>query len=115
MTPQSPTNFGIKVSKAGVNVNNATDNQLLYKNDYNAETFFGSTGSISFGNLMNGGQGMQVVDSTGFVLFELQGQTWYWYDKNYGTNVMQVGLLPDGSYGWAVATQGNNVADAFKG
>lgn len=59
------------------------------------------------------GFGMSIADSTGYILFELNGETWLWYDKTTGKNVMQVGLLPDGSYGWAVAAKGFNVSDGF--
>lgn len=109
--------FGIKVSQQGVNVNNANPNQLIYQNDYNTQTFFmnsgtGSTGKLNFGQNPDGTYGMSVVNSGGQTLFELNGETFFWYD-NLGNNIMQVGLLPDGTYGWAVATPGNSVADAY--
>ncbi len=163
MSPQSNNNnfFGIKVSKPGINVNQASPSQLIYQNDYSAETFYGlsnpalklgnigsagsptygmniydsngnitmtlgelgssaygmsvpsTNGTINFGLLSNGNLGMQAQDTSGYVLFEMDGQTWYWYDKTTGKNVMQVGLLPDGTYGWAVAASGYNVADGF--
>ena len=69
--------------------------------------------SINFGTLADGTFGFNITDSSGFVLFELNASTWKWFDKNYNVNVMQVGELPDSSYGWAVATQGNNVSQAF--
>lgn len=72
-----------------------------------------TNGTIDFGNISNSQLGMQVIDDTGYVLFEMTGQTWYWYDKTTNTNVMQVGLLPDGTYGMAVAENGYNVADGF--
>jgi hypothetical protein len=56
---------------------------------------------------------LSVVDGTGFTLFTMDGQTWKWYDKINNKNIMQVGKLPDGTYGWAIAKVGNNVADAF--
>lgn len=107
--------FGVKVSKQGTNVINAPDNQLLYKNDYSKETFFGSSGNISFGSFTSAvtnqpAQGLQVVNSNGKVIFELNGQTWYWFDAN-GNIVMEVGYLPVAQiYGWAVATPGNTLA-----
>lgn len=114
MNPNNPNKFfGVKVSKPGINVNNASDSQLIYKNDYSTQTFYGTTGNIGFGVLADGNLGMQVTDSSGFVLFKMEGQTWYWYDKTTGKNVMQVGLLPDGTYGWAVAATGYNVSDGF--
>jgi len=117
MTPQSNTFFGQKVSQPGVNVNHATDNQLLYKNDYSSQTFYGTNGNITFGAFTssitgNQVQGQQIVDSSGNVTFEQDGQTQYWFDGN-GYNIMQVGLLPDGTYGWVVATPGTNVADSY--
>lgn len=105
--------FGIKVSKPNVNVNNANDNQLIFKNDFTTQTFFTDTGSLSFGTISNNQLGMQITDSSGFVLFTMTGNTWNWYDKTTGKNVMQVGLLPDGTYGWAIAKPGKNVSEGF--
>lgn len=69
--------------------------------------------TMNFGILANGNLGMDITDNTGFTLFELTGSTWYWYDKNFNVNVMQVGLKPDKTYGWAVAAQGDNVSQGF--
>lgn len=163
MSPQSNQNnfFGVKVSKPGINVNNASDSQLIYKSDYSTDTWYGdyyksleigqigtasslaygmnvynskgdvsltlgqlggdsygmsvpaSSGTIYFGLLSDGNLGIQVQDTTGYILFEMTGQTWFWYDKTTSKNVMQVGLLPDGTYGWAVAASGYNVSDGF--
>lgn len=107
--------FGQKVSLPGININSASDSELLYKLDYDNsnQTFYGSTGTIQFGKLADGNLGMQTVDADGFVLFKLEGQTWYWYDKTTGKNIMQIGLLPDGTYGWAIADTGKDVADGI--
>lgn len=59
------------------------------------------------------GVGLSIVDSSGFTLFKMDGQTWYWYDKTTTKNVMQIGKLPDGTYGTAIAKSGFNVQDAF--
>lgn len=56
---------------------------------------------------------MQLTDTSGFVLFTMNGSTWKWYDKTTGKNIMQVGLLPDGTYGWAIAKTGKNVIDGY--
>lgn len=124
MNPSSPSNpappfFGTQVSQPGVDVTQATSNQLLYQLDLNAgtQTFFGTNGDISFGlftSIVTGKQtmGLQVSNTSGNVVFEMDGQSWYWFDAN-GNNIMQVGLLPDGTYGWAVATPGNSVKQAF--
>ena len=105
--------FGQKVSKEGKNVYNASDADLIYKNDYSTQTFYNSNGSLSFGLNVDGTYGMQTLDPNGYLLFEMSGQTWKWYDPNTGYNVMQVGLLPDGTYGFAVANAGYNVADGY--
>lgn len=107
--------YGVKVSQVGVPVNQANDNQLTYKLDYNTgiQTFYGANGtSLNFGPNPDGTLGLNIQNSSNQVLFELSGETWIWYD-NEGNSIMEVGLLPDGSYGWAVATPGNSVADAF--
>lgn len=70
--------------------------------------------SVTYGLLSDGTPGMQITDSSGFVLFKLTGKTWYWYDKNFGTNTMQAGLLPNGDYGWVATPPANNVTDAFE-
>lgn len=76
-----------------------------------------STGfSISLGVIQGStgeGVGLSVTDSTNFNLFKMDGQTWFWYDATTHKNVMQVGLLPDGSYGWSVAAPGHDVSEGF--
>lgn len=52
-------------------------------------------------------------DTSGNLIFKNDGQTQFVYDETTGKNIIQIGKLPDGSYGWAVAKVGNNVADAF--
>jgi hypothetical protein len=120
MNPPIPANpnppfFGVKVSQPGVDVNNATPNQLLYKNDYSAQTFFGTNGDIAFGiftSAVTGNQtmGMQLVDNKGNVTFEMDGRTWYWFDAS-GNIVMEVGYLSIAQiFGWAVAVPGQTLA-----
>lgn len=70
----SGKDFGIKISKPGVDVLDATDSQLLFKMDI---------------------------------------ETWYWYDANTSKNVLQVGRLEDGFYGWDVAAEGYNVSEVY--
>lgn len=105
--------FGIKVSKPNVNVNQANDNQLIFKNDFTTQTFYTDTGTLSFGTVSNNQLGMQLTDTNGFIAFVMNGSTWSWYDANTGKNIMQIGLLPDGSYGMVIAKTGYNVSDAF--
>lgn len=86
------TNNTISIENPSTNVN------------INVGVIAGSTGS---------GVGLSVVDDSGFTLFKMDGPTWFWYDKTTKKNIMQIGLLPDGSYGWAVAAPGYNVADGI--
>lgn len=69
--------------------------------------------SVTYGLLSDGSPGMEITDSSGKVIFKMNGNTWYWYDDATGDNVMQVGLLPDGTHGWVVATPGNDVSSIF--
>jgi hypothetical protein len=112
--PQGNQNqfLGQKVSVPGVNVNNAGPSQLLYQNDYQTQTFYTAKGNVQFGQNNDGSLGMSSYDTSNNLLFELDGQTWKWYDST-GNNIMQVGKLPDGSFGWAVATPGNSVSASF--
>lgn len=68
---------------------------------------------ITFGLTSDNTLGIELKDNTGYTTFKLSGNTWYWYDKTTTTNVMQIGKLPDGTYGFAVAVSGANVSDIF--
>lgn len=85
--------FGIKVSIEGVDVNTATDEQLLFKMSVDHWTWRNANGDL-------------VKD------FDVTGGTDRYYDEN-GVNFMQIGLLPDESSGWVVATEGQNVEDLY--
>lgn len=53
-------------------------------------------------------------DDAGNLIQKIMAGTTYVYDPvNNDVNVMQEGLLPDGTYGWAVAAPGKNVADGY--
>jgi hypothetical protein len=70
----SGKDFGIKISQEGVDVNTATDAQLLFKMDMD---------------------------------------TWFFYDPATSKNNMQIGKLPDGTYGFVSVKSGSNVQDAY--
>jgi len=53
------------------------------------------------------------TDDNGKLIMKIVNGTWYTYNITDDTNVMQAGVLPDASYGWAVAAEGNNVADGY--
>jgi hypothetical protein len=53
--------FGIKVSRPGFNVNNATDSQLIYKSNYSTETFYNNgIPQILIGLLPDGTYGLVI-------------------------------------------------------
>ncbi len=53
--------FGIKVSKEGIPVNNASDKQLIFKNDFSTTTYYDQTNSrIMIGRLPDGTYGIAV-------------------------------------------------------
>ena len=105
--------FGRKISKQGVNVTQATDNQLIFKEDFNAgnTTYYAANNSsIVYGVLGDGSLGQEIINSAGNVLFKMSGSTWSWYDTS-GNVVMMVGYLPVAQiYGWAVAVPGQSLA-----
>jgi len=58
--------FGQKVSKKGVNVYNAPDNDLIYKNDYSTTTYYdASNARILIGLLPDGTYGI-VISKPGY-------------------------------------------------
>jgi hypothetical protein len=66
MNPNTTNNFyGQKLSKLGINVANAADNQLLWKDDYDndVKTWYGTSGPVmEQGTLPNGGYGLYIPD-----------------------------------------------------
>lgn len=57
--------------------------------------------------------GFYTLDASGNVIQKIVGPTRYVYDITNNKNVMQDGKLPDSTYGFATATTGNNVTDAY--
>lgn len=47
------------------------------------------------------------------LLFKMDLETWFYYDPDTQKNFMQIGILPDGSGGWAVADIGHDVSEGF--
>lgn len=94
--------FGQKVSKAGIDVNTASDNQLIYKNDFNTQTWYDQSGNIVLqqGLLPNGAYGM--ASNNGQITI-----------SNNGIEQIILGLLPDGTYGLAISKPGIDVNTAF--
>lgn len=75
--------FGMKISKPGIDVMTATTDQLLFSWDF----------------------------TTGHTYH--YGGTDFWYDPSTLKNYMQEGVMPDGTGGWAVADVGHDVSEGF--
>lgn len=61
-----------------------------------------------------GEYGFFSLDASGKLIMKIVNGTWYTYNpQDQYNNVMQGGLLPDGSGGWAVAAAGYNVSDGI--
>lgn len=80
------------------------------------QTFMNTDGSyMTTGLIPDGGTdfGIAFFDNSGTLISKITASTQYVYDKTTGKNIMQIGKLPDGTYGWAVAKVGSNVKDGF--
>jgi hypothetical protein len=67
MPPNSANNFfGVKVSKAGIPVNQASDRQLVYKDDFSTKTYFDTTNSRMLEGLLPDGTYGLWVSKPGF-------------------------------------------------
>ena len=77
-------------------------------------TFINTDGStVGIGTMPTGEFGFFGTDTAGNVVFKIIGSTFYVNDIVNNTNVMQIGKMPDGSYGTAIAKVGKNVSDIF--
>ena len=86
--------FGIKVSIEGVDVNVATDEELLFKMGLEKWTWRDNEGTL-------------VKD------FDIAGGVETFYDPADGTDIGKQGILPNGLGGSAWAKDGESVTDAF--
>lgn len=58
--------------------------------------------------------GVDVLKATDSqLLFKMDIETWYWFDATTQKNIMQLGKLPDGTYGETVAKSGHNVSEIY--
>jgi hypothetical protein len=95
--------FGIKVSKAGIDVNNTNSpEQLVYDSNYSTQTWYDDSGNIVLqqGLLPSGNYG--VASNNGDLTI-----------SNNGIVQIIIGLLPDGTYGMVVSQPGVSVYSAF--
>lgn len=72
-----------------------------------------SVGIGTIPNDISGQVGFFATDTDGSLLYKVVNGTLYFYNKDSGINYMQIGVLPDGSTGMAVAKTGFSVDDAI--
>jgi hypothetical protein len=108
--------FGVKVSKPGFNVNNASDAQLVYKTDYSTQTWFDGSGNpvIIQGLQPNGSYGITLNNAT-ITLNNTDTNTTTGLIEvtNNGITQILIGILPDGTAGMAISKPGIDVFSAF--
>lgn len=82
------------------------NNQIIVTSDGNSSLGMGSIpGTSEFGFFS--------LDASGNLIMKIINGTLYVYDPISGKNTVQVGKLPDSTYGAAGANSGFNVADGF--
>ncbi len=70
--------------------------------------------SVGIGIIGDTGElGTFVTDANGNLISKTVNGTTYYYDLTTNKNIIQIGKLPDGSYGMAVAKAGYNVSDGI--
>lgn len=72
--------------------------------------FFSANGTIISKNT---GTIEYMYDASGNLISQNTGSTQSIYDANTGKNVMQIGKLPNATYGFSVVATGYNVTDAY--
>jgi hypothetical protein len=95
--------------------NRVNPNQIASGVERGTQRIYNTDGSyMTFGQIPNSTDfGIAFFDSSGFLVRKMLMTTDYVYDKTTNKNIMQMVKLPDGTYGFAVATPGNNVADGI--
>lgn len=91
-------------------------NQVTTGTTRGTQTYPNLDGSyMTLGLIPDGGTdfGIAFFDKTGTLITKITQETQYVYDKTSGVNIMQIGKLPDGTYGMVVAKPGIDVADLF--
>jgi hypothetical protein len=90
-------------------------NQIPSGTTRGTQTYMNTDGSyMTMGLIPNSTDfGIAFFDASGTLISKITGSTQYVYDKTTGKNIMQIGKLPDNTYGWAVAKVGNDVKDGF--
>lgn len=83
---------------------------LLPKNQGFGIAFTDTTGNIISTVTSNT---YSFYDTSGNLVSQITGPTQYIYDLTTNKNILQMGKLPDGTFGLAIAKSGFNVSDAF--
>lgn len=122
-TVQSNSNnfFGIKVSQPGINVNNATNSQLILQDDYSTRTYYNTSGQplLQLGvapGTNNKAYGLQLLDSNGDVIARYGEQPDGTFNLKFfdtsGIGIAQFGQFIDGSVALKIAVPGVEVSTA---
>ena len=93
-----------------------TNGKLISKLVGSTRSVYNSSGQIQIvdGLLSTGEYGTAYYDTNGKIVQKIVAGTRYIYDPSNGyNNIMQDGILPDGSGGWVVATPGNTVQEIY--
>lgn len=108
---------GVQNITGSITITNPTTNKQNISIDGTAQaiTVTNTDGSVvGMGLIPNSADfGFYAQDAQGNLLYKIVGSTIFAYDITHNTNVMQILKLPDGTYGWAVANVGENVADGY--
>jgi len=92
----------------------ANDNFRVIDNQFRTNVIkTGDGGSLVFGQQSDDTYGTSFYDSAGNLQRRTTAETDFYYDTSDGRNYMQIGKLPDGSYGVAIAESPNDVGDAI--
>lgn len=112
--------IGMSARDSSITLNNG---QLIINNTSDDNTITLADGVESFedtnhtkfriGSLGAGAMGQDITDSTGFVLFKQDGQTWTWYNKTTNQPIAQLGKQTDGTYTLTFLDAAGNVVAKF--
>lgn len=92
-----------------------TDGTKIYIGQIPKTNTFGIAFADATGKIVSQitGSTYSFFNSDGALVSKIEGPTQYVYDITTGKNIIQIGKLPDGTYGMAVAKAGYNVSDGI--
>jgi YD repeat-containing protein len=102
LIPDGGNDFGIAFFNANGVIISKNTGTVDYMYNSNGVLIFKNTGDVQYN-----------YDTAGNLIFKNDGRTQFVYDATTGKNIMQIGHLPDGTYGMVVAKTGTDVAALF--